>query len=84
MLLVEDDLVSRKLCSKFLQISGCEIGIAVDGLGAINKMELEEYDLVLMVTLSFSPENIYLKTCMLMDYLRILSSLNWMESAQRR
>lgn len=48
-LLVEDDLVSRRLSSKFLQVSGCEIGVAVDGLGAVSKMELEKYDLVLMV-----------------------------------
>lgn len=55
-LLVEDDLVSRRLSSKFLQVSGCEIGVAVDGLGAVNKMELEKYDLVLMVTrFSFLP-----------------------------
>jgi osomolarity two-component system response regulator SKN7 len=50
-LLVEDDLVSRRLSSKFLQVSGCEIGVAVDGIGAVSKMELEKYDLVLMVRL---------------------------------
>ena len=48
-LLVEDDLVSRRLSSKFLQVSGCTIDVAVDGLGAVSKMELEKYDLVLMV-----------------------------------
>lgn len=48
-LLVEDDLVSRRLSSKFLQVSGCTIDVAVDGVGAVNKMELEKYDLVLMV-----------------------------------
>ncbi|KAF8323209.1 hypothetical protein DL93DRAFT_2050146 [Clavulina sp. PMI_390] len=47
-LLVEDDLVSRRLSSKFLQVSGCQIDVAVDGLGAVSKMELEKYDLVLM------------------------------------
>lgn len=47
-LLVEDDLVSRRLSSKFLQVSGCVIGVAVDGIGAVSKMELEKYDLVLM------------------------------------
>jgi len=48
-LLVEDDAVSRKLSSRFLQIFGCTIDVAVDGVGAVNKMNLEKYDLVLMV-----------------------------------
>jgi osomolarity two-component system response regulator SKN7 len=48
-LLVDDDAVSRKLSSKFLQIFGCTIDVAVDGVGAVNKMDLEKYDLVLMV-----------------------------------
>lgn len=54
-LLVEDDAVSRKLSSKFLQIFGCTIDVAVDGVGAVNKMNLEKYDLVLMVRRSPSP-----------------------------
>jgi osomolarity two-component system, response regulator SKN7 len=53
-LLVEDDAVSRKLSSKFLQVFGCTIDVAVDGVGAVNKMNLEKYDLVLMVRF-FSP-----------------------------
>lgn len=48
-LLVDDDAVSRKLSSKFLQVFGCTTDIAVDGVGAVNKMNLEKYDLVLMV-----------------------------------
>ena len=48
-LLVDDDVVSRKVSSKFLQIFGCTIDVAVDGVGAVNKMNLEKYDLVLMV-----------------------------------
>ncbi|KAH9173565.1 HSF-type DNA-binding-domain-containing protein [Lactarius sanguifluus] len=40
--------VSRKLSSKFLQVFGCAIDVAVDGVGAVNKMNLEKYDLVLM------------------------------------
>ncbi|KAI0344926.1 hypothetical protein BDW22DRAFT_1325847 [Trametopsis cervina] len=47
-LLVDDDAVSRKLSSKFLQVFGCAIDVAVDGIGAVNKMNLEKYDLVLM------------------------------------
>jgi osomolarity two-component system response regulator SKN7 len=47
---VEDDAVSRKLSSKFLQVFGCTIDVAVDGVGAVNKMNFEKYDLVLMVT----------------------------------
>lgn len=50
-LLVDDDAVTRKLSSKFLQIFGCTTDVAVDGVGAVNKMNLEKYDLVLMVGL---------------------------------
>jgi CheY-like chemotaxis protein len=53
-LLVDDDAVSRKLSSKFLQVFGCTIDVAVDGVGAVNKMNIEKYDLVLMVNLLFS------------------------------
>ena len=52
-LLVDDDAVSRKLSSKFLQVFGCAIDVAVDGVGAVNKMNLEKYDLVLMVSVGF-------------------------------
>ena len=47
-LLVDDDAVSRRLSSKFLQVFGCTIDVAVDGVVAVNKMNLEKYDLVLM------------------------------------
>ncbi|KAI0086258.1 CheY-like superfamily [Irpex rosettiformis] len=47
-LLVDDDVVCRRLSSKFLQVFGCFIDVAVDGVGAVNKMNLEKYDLVLM------------------------------------
>ncbi|KAF8144231.1 hypothetical protein K438DRAFT_1736047 [Mycena galopus ATCC 62051] len=47
-LLVDDDAVTRKLSSKFLKIFGCTTDIAVDGVSAVNKMNLEKYDLVLM------------------------------------
>lgn len=49
-LLVDDDAVSRRLSSKFLQVFGCMIDVAVDGVGAVNKMNLEKYDLVLMAS----------------------------------
>lgn len=44
-LVVDDDAVIRKLSSKFLQVSGCAIDVAVDGVSAINKLNLEKYDL---------------------------------------
>ncbi|PFH46453.1 hypothetical protein AMATHDRAFT_154935 [Amanita thiersii Skay4041] len=47
-LLVDDDAISRKLGSKFLQVFGCTIDVAVDGVAAVDKMNLEKYDLVLM------------------------------------
>ena len=52
-LLVDDDAVTRKLSSKFLQVFGCTIDVAVDGVSAVNKMNLEKYDLVLMVRVPF-------------------------------
>lgn len=48
-LLVDDDAVSRRLSSKFLQVFGYAIDVAVHGVGAVTKMNLEKYDLVLMV-----------------------------------
>ena len=54
-LLVDDDAVIRKLSSKFLKVFGCTTDVAVDGIGAVTKMNLEKYDLVLMVNLFFLP-----------------------------
>ncbi|CAG8458712.1 6446_t:CDS:2 [Acaulospora colombiana] len=47
-LLVDDDAVYQSLGSKLLRIFGCSIDIAVDGISAVGKMNLEKYDLVLM------------------------------------
>lgn len=47
-LLVDDDAVLRKLSSKFLQLFGCVIDMAFDGMDAVHKMNLKKYDLVLM------------------------------------
>jgi osomolarity two-component system response regulator SKN7 len=52
-LLVDDDAVYQNIGSKFLQVFGCAIDIAVDGISAVNKMNFEKYDLVLMVFLQF-------------------------------
>ncbi|KAG2066843.1 CheY-like protein [Suillus decipiens] len=49
-LLVDDDAVSGRLTSKFLQVFGCMSDIAVDGVEAVTKMNLEKYDLVLMAS----------------------------------
>lgn len=50
-LLVEDDPISRKLSSKFLEVLGCSIEVAEDGVNAVNKMNSEKFDLVFMVRL---------------------------------
>ncbi|ORX87425.1 hypothetical protein K493DRAFT_306888 [Basidiobolus meristosporus CBS 931.73] len=47
-LLVEDDAVCRRLSTKLLQIFGCSFDVATDGVAAVNKMNLEKYDIVLM------------------------------------
>jgi len=41
------------LGSKFLQVYGCTIDVAVDGESAVEKMNFEKYDLVLMVRYGF-------------------------------
>jgi len=47
-LVVDDDAVSRTLSSKLLHIAGCTFDVAVDGEVAVQRMNLEKYDLVLM------------------------------------
>ena len=48
-LVVEDDQVSRNLCTKYVQDYGCSVDLAFDGASAVNKMNIEKFDLVLMV-----------------------------------
>ncbi|ORX94512.1 hypothetical protein K493DRAFT_283747 [Basidiobolus meristosporus CBS 931.73] len=47
-LLVEDDAICQRLSGKLLQIFGCSFDIATDGVAAVNKMNLEKYDIVFM------------------------------------
>ena len=47
-LLVDDDAVYRNMSSKFLQVFGCEADVAVDGFSALDKVNMEKYDLILM------------------------------------
>lgn len=47
-LLVEDDPVCRNLTTKFLQIFGCTIEVAADGVEAVNKMQTGVYDICMM------------------------------------
>ena len=49
-LLVEDDDVCRRLSSKFLQLFGCTIDEAVDGMAAVDRINAgEQFDLIFMV-----------------------------------
>jgi osomolarity two-component system response regulator SKN7 len=48
LLLVDDEAVIRGLSTRFLQVFGCAIDVAVDGLAALEKIKSERYDLVLM------------------------------------
>ena len=48
-LVVEDDQVSRNLCTKYVQGYGCSVDLAFDGASAVNKMNVEKFDLVFMV-----------------------------------
>ncbi|RKP26547.1 CheY-like superfamily, partial [Syncephalis pseudoplumigaleata] len=47
-LLVEDDVVCRQLSGKILQVFGCTLDEAEDGVAAVNKMNISKYDLVFM------------------------------------
>jgi osomolarity two-component system, response regulator SKN7 len=47
-LLVDDDAVYRNMSSKFLQVFGCEADVAVDGFSALDKVNMQNYDLILM------------------------------------
>jgi CheY-like chemotaxis protein len=53
-LVVEDDVVARRVSGKFLQVFGCSIDEATDGETAVTKMNGQKYDLVLMVGSLFS------------------------------
>ena len=72
-LLVDDDAVSRRLSSKFLKVFGCTTDVAVDGIGAVNKMNLEKYDLVLMVRFLFLAFSIIVFS----SFLRVERMLIW-------
>ncbi|KAJ3035813.1 kinase-regulated stress-responsive transcription factor skn7 [Rhizophlyctis rosea] len=48
-LVVDDDDINRKLSTKLLQVFGCSIDVAVDGLDAVERMGVgNKYDIVLM------------------------------------
>ncbi|KAH3675594.1 hypothetical protein WICPIJ_009331, partial [Wickerhamomyces pijperi] len=47
-LLVEDEPVSIRLCTKFLEKCGCTVEVVTDGYNAITALEKDKYDLVLM------------------------------------
>ena len=47
-LLVEDDVICRKLSSRILELFGCSIDVSPDGSDAVEKVTANRYDLVLM------------------------------------
>jgi CheY-like chemotaxis protein len=47
-LVVEDDLVSQRVASGLLERRGCEVVTARNGLSALDLLERERFDLVLM------------------------------------
>ncbi|RKO89546.1 HSF-type DNA-binding-domain-containing protein, partial [Blyttiomyces helicus] len=48
-LIVEDDVVSRRISTKILQGTGCSFDVAVDGVEAVERMSCgNKYDVVLM------------------------------------
>jgi osomolarity two-component system response regulator SKN7 len=50
-LLVDDDSVYRDVSGRMLNMVGCSIDLAKDGLEALQKMSVEKYDLILMVNI---------------------------------
>lgn len=75
-LLVEDDAICRRLSAKLLQIFGCTYDAVNDGVAAVNKMNLDKYDLVLMVSLKCFQRDSFI------DWCRILSCPIWMAFRQ--
>lgn len=49
-LLVDDDSIFRRLSTRLLEMAGCTIEVAVDGVEAIDKLGTDHYDIVLMVS----------------------------------
>jgi signal transduction histidine kinase/DNA-binding response OmpR family regulator len=47
-LLVEDNEVNRKVAARILDSLGCEVSVAVDGMEAVEAVQANPYDLVLM------------------------------------
>lgn len=73
-LLVDDDSVYRDVSGRMLNMIGCSIDLAKDGLEALQKMSIEKYDLILMVyyiiymyinsvTYIFNPAFLFLGYC---------------------
>lgn len=58
-LLVDDDSVYRDVSGRMLNMIGCSIDLAKDGLEALQKMSIEKYDLILMVHFKFNVLFIY-------------------------
>ena len=47
-LVVEDDADTRVLLRKLLRAQGCDVDLAVDGEEAIERLEREEYSVILL------------------------------------
>ena len=48
MLLVEDNLVNQKVASRMLELLGCEVELADNGLAAVTALAAGDHDLVFM------------------------------------
>ena len=46
--LVEDNVVNQQLARRLLEKLGCSVCVANDGLGALDKVRQERYDLIFM------------------------------------
>jgi two-component system, sensor histidine kinase and response regulator len=47
-LVVEDDLVNQKIISALLQRQGCEVTVAPNGKAAVDCVDAEDFDIVIM------------------------------------
>jgi CheY-like chemotaxis protein len=47
-LLVEDNPLSRRVAERMLQLEGCDVDVAANGLEAIQRALIRDYDLVLI------------------------------------
>jgi signal transduction histidine kinase/transcriptional regulator with GAF, ATPase, and Fis domain/CheY-like chemotaxis protein len=87
-LLVEDNLINRQVATETLDLQGVEVSIAKNGLEALEKVKINEYDLVLMDIQmpemdGYTAANI-IKNELNMNYLPIIAMTAYVQEEDRK